>query len=87
LLHGLGFAGALRDAGLPHGAVLEALVGFNVGVELGQLAFVGVCLALFAIAARLRVPERRSREAAVLAIGGAAAYFLIDRLGALGGGA
>ncbi len=37
LVHGLGFASALRDTGLPNGDFLEALVGFNVGVELGQL--------------------------------------------------
>lgn len=87
LLHGLGFAGALREAGLPRGAVAEALLGFNVGVELGQLAFVLVCLALFALLARAGVSEPRSRGAAALAIGGAAAYFLMDRLGSLGGSA
>jgi len=38
LLHGLGFAGALRDVGLPRSEFVTALVGFNAGVELGQLA-------------------------------------------------
>jgi hypothetical protein len=42
LVHGLGFAGALGDMGLPGDALLAALAGFNVGVELGQLAFVAV---------------------------------------------
>lgn len=46
LLHGLGFAGALRDVGLPPDRVPLALVGFNVGVELGQLAFVAALLPL-----------------------------------------
>ena len=40
LLHGLGFAGALREAGLPQGEIPLALLSFNVGIELGQLAFV-----------------------------------------------
>ena len=37
LIHGLGFATALRETGLPRSGFLEALVGFNVGVEVGQL--------------------------------------------------
>lgn len=41
LLHGLGFAGALREIGLPRSQFVTALLGFNVGVELGQLAVVG----------------------------------------------
>jgi hydrogenase/urease accessory protein HupE len=40
LLHGLGFAGALREVGLPRSEFLTALVGFNAGVELGQLTVV-----------------------------------------------
>ncbi|MCA1651667.1 MAG: HupE/UreJ family protein [Acidobacteria bacterium] len=40
LLHGLGFAGALRDVGLPRAEFLTALIGFNAGVELGQLAVI-----------------------------------------------
>jgi len=41
LLHGLGFAGALRDVGLPRSEFVTALLGFNAGVELGQLAVIG----------------------------------------------
>jgi hydrogenase/urease accessory protein HupE len=44
LLHGLGFAGALAEVGLPPGEVPLALAAFNAGVELGQLAFVGAVL-------------------------------------------
>jgi hypothetical protein len=40
LLHGLGFAGVLVEVGLPHGQFVPALVSFNVGVELGQLAVI-----------------------------------------------
>lgn len=46
LLHGFGFASVLADLGLPQGALLLSLVGFNVGVELGQLAIVAVFLPL-----------------------------------------
>ncbi|MCC7373113.1 MAG: HupE/UreJ family protein [Verrucomicrobiales bacterium] len=44
LIHGFGFAGVLTDLDLPRQAFASALVGFNVGVELGQLAIVGVFL-------------------------------------------
>jgi hypothetical protein len=46
LLHGFGFAGALRDLGLPTGSLALSLAGFNVGVELGQLAIVAAFLPL-----------------------------------------
>ena len=46
LIHGFGFAGVLADLGLPQGALVLSLAGFNVGVELGQLAIVAVFLPL-----------------------------------------
>ncbi len=46
LIHGFGFASVLADLGLPQGALVLALVGFNVGVELGQLAIVAAFLPL-----------------------------------------
>ncbi len=42
LLHGLGFASVLGDFGLPDGTFVPALIGFNVGVEVGQLAVIAV---------------------------------------------
>jgi hypothetical protein len=45
LLHGLGFAGALREVGLPSGEIPLALLSFNLGIELGQLVFVAAILA------------------------------------------
>ena len=48
LLHGMGFAGVLRDLGLPRPSFLTALVSFNVGVEAGQLAVIGIAFALCA---------------------------------------
>ena len=44
LIHGFGFASVLADLGLPQGTLLLALVGFNLGVEVGQLAIVGAFL-------------------------------------------
>jgi len=44
LLHGMGFAGVLKDLGLPRSEFLTALVTFNLGVEAGQLAVIGTAL-------------------------------------------
>ena len=46
LIHGMGFASALREVGLPDAARLQALVGFNLGVETGQMAVVALLLPL-----------------------------------------
>jgi hypothetical protein len=46
LIHGFGFAGALREIALPHAQVPVALVSFNLGVEIGQLAVLAVALPL-----------------------------------------
>jgi hypothetical protein len=43
LLHGLGFAGVLAEVGLPPSQFLQALIGFNLGVELGQLTVIAAC--------------------------------------------
>jgi hydrogenase/urease accessory protein HupE len=53
LLHGLGFAGALAEVGLPRGALVSALLAFNLGIEAGQLAFVLALLGLGAIGRQL----------------------------------
>jgi hypothetical protein len=53
LLHGLGFARALLDVGLPEGEVPLALLAFNIGVEVGQLLFIGVALLTGALLSRL----------------------------------
>ena len=68
LIHGFGFAGILRDLGLPRQYLATSLLSFNVGVELGQLAVVApVWLAL---RWTLRFPERGRRWAArVVSIG------------------
>lgn len=58
LVHGLGFAGALRDVGLPEDDLPTALVAFNGGVELGQLAAVALLLGAIALVRRARAPDR-----------------------------
>jgi hydrogenase/urease accessory protein HupE len=67
LLHGLGFAGFLADALAGEPLVLTALVGFNLGVELGQLAFVLACTALLVVLFRAHRRRARSDEEAGLA--------------------
>lgn len=49
LLHGLGFASVLSDVGLPEGRFVIALIGFNIGVELGQLAIISIAFLLCAM--------------------------------------
>jgi hydrogenase/urease accessory protein HupE len=83
LLHGLGFAGALAEVGLPQREIPLALFAFNVGVELGQLAFVTAVLSLVRFA-RI-VPLRLSAwapGAAGYAIGSVAAFWVFARLAA-----
>lgn len=72
LLHGLGFAGVLRELGMPEGRFVSALIAFNVGVELGQLA---VIAAASVVVARFRGHPRYRRiivvpaSAAIAAVG------------------
>lgn len=82
LIHGLGFAGALAETGLPDDAAWQALLLFNIGVELGQLAFVAVLLSLYAIAsstvARQVLPK--IKPPMLYGIGGLAAFWFWQRL-------
>jgi hypothetical protein len=70
LIHGLGFASALQDLHLPRPLLLESLLGFNVGVEIGQLAVVVAAVSLIKIAGKM-VPatQRRPDRSAALANG------------------
>jgi len=88
LLHGFGFAGALSDIGLPRDDIPLALFTFNVGVELGQLAFIGAVLGILWVARRfsnLRGVERRFTQAAPYAIGALAAFWFVERVVAFWG--
>lgn len=81
LLHGLGFASALREVGLPGNAIPVALLFFNIGVEVGQLSFIAVVLALMAAGRRVRLPVGdRAWQVPVYGIGSIAAYWTITRI-------
>jgi hypothetical protein len=77
LLHGFGFAGALLEIGLPRASIFAPLLRFNVGVELGQLAFVAAALALLALARRAAFA--RVEQVAVYAMGTVAMYWFFTR--------
>lgn len=81
LLHGFGFAGALNEIGLPQSAIPLALFTFNIGVELGQLIFVGVVLILYLIARRIQPsPPEWAWRIPTYAIGGIASFWMIERV-------
>ena len=87
LLHGFGFAGALREIGLPQSEVPLALLSFNAGVEVGQLLFVfAVLIAAFVLrrvapaAAALTATGTSGGLVGAYAIGGISSYWFIDRL-------
>lgn len=80
LLHGLGFAGVLRAVGLPAEAIPTALLGFNVGIELGQLAFVTTILALgAALRPVVGAWPGWTRAVPVYVMGSLAACWMIER--------
>ena len=78
LVHGFGFASALKDAGLAKGALAGPLVGFNVGVEIGQLCIVAVVLPI-AWSLRGTRTYRGAFAAGSLAIAGIAGLWLVQR--------
>ena len=83
LLHGLGFAGALAEIGLPANDIPLALLFFNVGVEIGQLLFIAAVLSLVALVKRLvprRIDPRWSVVLPAYVIGGVASYWVFDRM-------
>jgi len=87
LLHGFGFASALTGAGLPRPDLPLALVGFNVGVELGQLGFVALVLALERSLRILEIRWPRWMEALPgYAVGSLGAFWTVQRLALLLGG-
>lgn len=86
LIHGLGFAGALREIGLPEGEIPAALLAFNMGVELGQLLFVAAVLSILtAIRWLYSFSPAQSRATVRIAsygIGSVAAFWMIERMAA-----
>ena len=83
LLHGFGFAGALSEIGLPQNHIPAALFFFNVGVELGQIAFIAVVLSLIAFVRRMRLRLPRWTELIPpYAIGSIAMFWVVQRVAA-----
>lgn len=86
LLHGLGFAGALTEIGLPEREIPSALLSFNIGIELGQLAFVAAVLIAAVPARRLlenaRQPQLRNALALAPAylIGTLSTFWVLERV-------
>jgi len=87
LLHGLGFAGALAEVGLPPLSIPAALLFFNVGVEIGQLIFIAVVMAAIAVgrhlARRLKIDAPSwGWRVTPYAIGGIASFWVVQRVAA-----
>ena len=82
LLHGFGFAGGLTAVGLPPGDIPLALFAFNVGVELGQLAFIAAVLGVTSLARRTPLSRLKNQALPVTAraIGILAAFWFFQRL-------
>ncbi len=86
LLHGLGFAGALEEVGLPETAIAMALLMFNVGVEAGQLLFVAVMVLLASFLVRFTPLSFPALSRAIsYVIGSVAAFWTIERVAAFVG--
>jgi hypothetical protein len=85
LLHGVGFAGTLAEVGLPATDIPLSLLAFNLGVEAGQLIFIGAVLAVLWAGRRAIVaPPRWLPQVPAYAIGSLAAFWLIERVAAFG---
>ncbi|BCT91641.1 membrane protein [Lysobacter helvus] len=82
LIHGFGFAGALTELGLPTGARLASLVGFNLGVEIGQLAVVALVLPLLFALRHRAIYARALMPAMSLGIAAIAGMWCVQRLAA-----
>ncbi|HUG53484.1 MAG TPA: HupE/UreJ family protein [Vicinamibacteria bacterium] len=80
LLHGLGFAGVLSGLGWPEGRRLAALVSFNLGVELGQLAVIALALGALAVAGRAKLARRPIEQGLSIGIAAVALYWTVQRL-------
>jgi len=83
LLHGLGFAGALAEVGLPENSIPLALLFFNIGVEIGQVLFIVAVLAVYHLAKKWnadRFDLARLEPVPVYFIGGIASYWVFERV-------
>ena len=80
LLHGMGFAGALAEVGLPQAELPLALLSFNVGIELGQLAFIFALVALWEVLKQwLLNRQQELLPVSVYVLGSLSAMWCIER--------
>ena len=82
LVHGLGFAGALSEIGLPQNHLATALLTFNVGVELGQLMAVALVWVVWRVVRNWRLAEL-GRVPLLYGIGTLAAFWSLQRVTAI----
>lgn len=80
LIHGFGFASVLGDLTTGVSQMAVALAGFNLGVELGQVALVLVVFPLLYLAARSRFYERAAVPAMLVAVGALSLYWVVERI-------
>jgi len=80
LIHGLGFAGALKDIGLPQTQVPAALAFFNIGVEVGQLLFIMAMLLIGRLLVKKFTTTTFAKFFPAYAIGSVAAFWLVERV-------
>ena len=62
LIHGLGFAGALKDIGLPAKEIPLTLFSFNLGIEFGQVLFVSIIMAIWVFITKLKIENRKTHK-------------------------
>ncbi len=79
LVHGLGFAGALKEIGLPENHLGLSLFGFNLGVEIGQIGVLALAWLVFRFTRHLKAVEKL-RRAALYLMGSLAAFWTLTRV-------
>jgi hypothetical protein len=80
LLHGMGFAGALKEIGLPANNISIALLTFNVGVEIGQLAVIFLTWLIYKIWSKFSYTHISFRTSFLHVIGGFAMFWTVSRV-------
>ena len=85
LIHGLGFASALGELGVPQNEITLALLFFNIGVEVGQVVFIGVIYAVGALFTKTPYADQM-RYSVLMGVGTLGMFWVIERINGFGGG-
>ena len=85
LIHGLGFASALGELGVPQNEITLALLFFNIGVEVGQVVFIGVIYAVGALFTKTPYADQM-RYSVLMGVGSLGMFWVIERINGFGGG-